>query len=44
MSEQDLKVDLGAVEETLVIPLWARSKDAERKDPILNDTYQKVLE
>lgn len=37
MNEQDLKIDLGAVEETLVIPLWARAKDAEKKDPIVND-------
>jgi O-methyltransferase involved in polyketide biosynthesis len=43
MSDQDLKVDLGAVEETLVIPLWARAKDAEKKDPILNDTYARDI-
>ncbi|UCE40095.1 MAG: class I SAM-dependent methyltransferase [Candidatus Aminicenantes bacterium] len=38
MNEQDLKINLGAVEETLVIPLWARAKDAEKNDPIVNDT------
>jgi O-methyltransferase involved in polyketide biosynthesis len=43
MSELDLKVDLGAVEETLVIPLWARAKDAEKEDPILNDTYAREI-
>lgn len=43
MSEQNLKVHLGAVEETLVIPLWARAKDAERKEPILNDTYARDI-
>jgi O-methyltransferase involved in polyketide biosynthesis len=43
MSAQDLKVELGAVEETLVIPLWARAKDAEKRDPILNDTYAKEI-
>ena len=43
MNDQDLKIDLGAVEETLVIPLWARAKDAEKKDPILNDTYAKDI-
>lgn len=43
MNEQDLKIDLGAVAETLVIPLWARAKDAEKKDPILNDTYAKDI-
>jgi len=43
MNDQDLKIDLGAVAETLVIPLWARAKDAEKKDPILNDTYAKDI-
>jgi O-methyltransferase involved in polyketide biosynthesis len=43
MNKQDLKIDLGAVEETLVIPLWARAKDAEKNDPIINDTYAKDI-
>ena len=43
MNDQDLKIDLGAVAETLVIPLWARAKDAEKKNPILNDTYAKDI-
>ncbi len=43
MNEQDLKVELGAVEETLVIPLWARAKDAEKEDPVLNDTYARDI-
>lgn len=43
MNEQDLKIELGAVEETLVIPLWARAKDAETNDPILNDTYARDI-
>ncbi len=43
MNEQDIKVDLGAVEETLVIPLWARAKDAEKEDPVLNDTYARDI-
>jgi O-methyltransferase involved in polyketide biosynthesis len=43
MNDQDLKIDLGAVEETLVIPLWARAKDAEKKDPIVNDTYARDI-
>jgi O-methyltransferase involved in polyketide biosynthesis len=43
MSDDDLKVDLGAVEETLVIPLWARAKDAENEESILNDSYAKDI-
>lgn len=36
------KLDLGAVQETLLLPLAARAYDAESKYPILND--QKALE
>jgi O-methyltransferase involved in polyketide biosynthesis len=43
MNDQDLKIDLEAVAETLVIPLWARAKDAAKKNPILNDTYAKDI-
>ena len=43
MNDQDLKIELGAVEKTLVLPLWARAKDAERDDPILNDTYARDI-
>ena len=39
MNNQDLKIELGTVEETLLLPLWARAKDAEKNDPIVNDTY-----
>ena len=40
---RDLKIDLGAVEETLVLPLWARAKDAEKRDPIVNDTFARDI-
>ncbi len=43
MKDKDLKVDLGAVEETLLIPLWARAKDAEKNHPVLNDTHAKDI-
>jgi O-methyltransferase involved in polyketide biosynthesis len=43
VKDQDLKIELGAVEETLVLPLWARAKDAETNDPILNDTYSRDI-
>jgi O-methyltransferase involved in polyketide biosynthesis len=36
-------IELGAVQETLVLPLWARAKDAEKEDPILNDTYARDI-
>jgi len=43
MKDRDLKIDLGAVQETLVIPLWARAKDAEKNDPIVNDIYARDI-
>jgi O-methyltransferase involved in polyketide biosynthesis len=32
-------IELGAIQETLVLPLWARARDAESSDPLLNDVY-----
>jgi O-methyltransferase involved in polyketide biosynthesis len=43
MMNRDLKIDLGAVEETLILPLWARAKDAEKRDPIVNDAYARDI-
>lgn len=43
MRDDGIKVDLGAVEETLVLPLWARAKDAEGKDPVVNDIYAREI-
>jgi len=43
MREKAIKIELNAVEETLVIPLWARAKEAETKDPIVNDMYARDL-
>lgn len=37
------KIDLGPVAETLLIPLWARARDAGKKYPILNDTYARDI-
>ena len=44
MKDLDIKIDLGAVQETLVIPLWARAKDAEKNNPILGDIYASVID
>jgi O-methyltransferase involved in polyketide biosynthesis len=43
MKDPNLMVDLGAVQETLLIPLWARAKDAEQNDPILADFYARDI-
>jgi len=43
MRDQDFKIDLGAVQETLLIPLWARAKDAQKNDPIVGDSYARDI-
>lgn len=39
MEGQDVKIDLGAVQTTLLLPLLARARDAEKNNPIVCDTY-----
>ena len=43
MKDQEIKIDLGAVQETLLIPLWARARETEKNHPIINDTYAKDI-
>ena len=31
------KIDLGPVQETLLIPLWARARETERENPLIED-------
>ena len=41
MKGRDIKIHLGAVQTTLLLPLYARAKEAEKKDPIVCDTFAK---
>jgi len=43
MNNPDVKFDLGPVQETLMIPLWARAREAEKDNPIVCDTYAKNI-
>lgn len=43
MSDRAFKIDLGTVQETLVIPLWARAKETERKNPIVHDPHARDI-
>ncbi len=43
MEERDIKIDLGAVQTTLLLPLLARARDAEKKNPIVYDTYARDI-
>jgi O-methyltransferase involved in polyketide biosynthesis len=42
MKNQDIKIDLGPVQETLMLPLWARARETEKDNPIVCDTYAKL--
>ena len=43
MNIQDIKIDLGQVQETLMLPLWARAREAEKDNPVIYDTYAKEI-
>jgi len=43
MKNQGIKVDLGEVQETLMLPLWARAREAEKDNPIVCDTHAKDM-
>ncbi len=43
MNNQDIKIDLGSVQETLMIPLWARARETQKNNPIVFDTYAKNI-
>jgi len=43
MKNRDIKIHLGAVQETLILPLWARAKEMEKKNPIVYDTYARDI-
>ena len=43
MNNQDIKIDLGKVQETLMLPLWARAREAEKNNPVIYDTYAKSI-
>ncbi|MCP4545260.1 MAG: class I SAM-dependent methyltransferase [bacterium] len=43
MSNRDIKIDVGQVQETLMLPLWARAREAEKSNPIVCDTLAKNI-
>jgi len=43
MNNRDVKIDLGAVQETLMLPLWARAREAEKKNPVVCDPHAKKI-
>ena len=43
MNNQNIKIDLGPVQETLMLPLWARARETEKDNPIVYDTYARDI-
>ncbi|MFC1563567.1 class I SAM-dependent methyltransferase [candidate division KSB1 bacterium] len=43
MNEKDIRIDLGSVQTTLLVPLLARAREAEKKNPILSDYYARDI-
>jgi O-methyltransferase involved in polyketide biosynthesis len=43
MPDRNIKVELGPVQETLLIPLWARAKEIEKQHPIVHDPYARDI-
>jgi len=43
MKERDIKIDLDALQETLLLPLWARAREAEKKNPIVCEIYARDI-
>jgi len=43
MNNQNIKIDLGPVQETLMLPLWARARETDKDNPIVCDTYAKNI-
>ncbi len=43
MNTQGIKVDLGQVQETLLLPLWARAVESEKINPIVSDVHAKEI-
>jgi O-methyltransferase involved in polyketide biosynthesis len=43
MNNPVIKIDLGTVQETLMLPLWARAREAEKDNPVVCDTYARNI-
>jgi O-methyltransferase involved in polyketide biosynthesis len=43
--DEGIKIDLGPVQETLMLPLWARARETEKDNPVVCDTCaRKIVE
>ena len=38
-----MKIDLGSVQETLMLPLWARARETDKDNPVVRDPFAKDI-
>ncbi len=43
MNNRDIEIDLGGVQETLMLPLWARARETEKNNPVVCDPWAKRI-
>ena len=43
MNDKKIKIELGSVQKTLLVPLFARAKEIEKKNPLLFDTIAREI-
>ncbi len=43
MEKRNIKIDLGAIQQTLILPLWARAKETQMENPIVYDSFAKDI-
>ena len=43
MEESKIKINLSPIQETLLLPLWARAKETEKEKPIIRDIYARDI-
>lgn len=43
MTDKKLRIELSGVQETLILPLWARARETEKEEPLVKDFYAKDI-
>ena len=41
--DEEIKIKLGEIQETLLLPLWARARETERNEPLILDNYARDI-
>jgi len=41
--DKDIKINLGEIQMTLLLPLYARAREMEKKDPLIRDSYARSI-